>query len=1006
MVLALPARPRADQTPDRPDIAGRRRRPIVRWAERNRRMLTFLTFVFAVLAFSGAWAGGALVLDGRGMSLYVRLALDHLGAHRTVPYWMPDMWAGAPVWAAVPSLPVFLLVPIATALGPDVAVKVGILSLQVVGACGAYALARSLWRSYPAALVAGILFALQPLVVSHGALAGSFPTLAVMSAAPWFTWTMRKGLRGDGPGWLALAGLIGGFAVVMHTGYALGLALLGGCLAVAAVGRARMAPDVAGIGRLVGRLVVRMGAVVAVALGASAYRLLPFVSLRSSFAPSAPGAVRGDVLRGGAGRLGQEIGMFFGRGSRLAGAVSVDRDGLLGVLFHMGWACLALSALSVAVLSRRDRDGTLTAILLAAMISVWLAGAVPLASGGLVGPNRLAPLVGAGLAVGLLVGALVRLLALGRWGPVLPLGALGLLVLAPHVALDASQLYAVVPLALALGAAYPVALAQEWATGRAARSAPAGLPAALSAAVALAVLGLLLVDAWPARSYYRIRPPATAAAYKEVEAALARAPGQLRVAPTQIDPTAAGALLDAGRLLSVGWPDTVAGRQVWRLTAEALNAPSAYVDRASGLLATGFHVAERPTEKATAAESVPTIDLVTNPRALPMVRAYAHTVAMAAGDVTPELAVALAHRNVGVYTGSPTASSALAATTVVDIRSTSPCDDGSGAQIDPGLASQLGVVCGLHRWLPTLAAGVDLIDLGGATGGMFRASTQRLQGVSVFLDRAPDRAELSVHEVLPGGAPGPAQGRARAVGVDEFGLIAFTFDPITDSAGKDYAFVLRCPGCAAGNLPRMVAGHAEAGKGNLLVAGELRRDRAAAFAPIYERVVVDPPSTTALDATRAGAGRWRIRANGAAPALVVVAEAWFPGWTARVDGAPAPVVPADGGLLGVAVDAGEHVITFTYHRPDAANAGRGITAATLLTVAGLAIRGRGRRRRSEAPAPVPGGPAPSRPAPAPQLEAQVPAPADEPDWDEPDWDEVVKPHWAPTADGDDHPRPS
>src|SRR4051794_37341937 len=147
MVLALPVRPRTEEGDGKRSggldlpVAVRRRLPLLRWAERNRRPLTLLTFVFVVLAFSGAWSGGALVLDGRGLSLYVRLALDHLGSKRTVPYWMPDVWGGAPVWAATPSLPVFLLVPMATALGPDVAVKVGVLGMQVIGACGAYVLA-------------------------------------------------------------------------------------------------------------------------------------------------------------------------------------------------------------------------------------------------------------------------------------------------------------------------------------------------------------------------------------------------------------------------------------------------------------------------------------------------------------------------------------------------------------------------------------------------------------------------------------------------------------------------------------------------------------------------------------------------------------------------------------------------------------------------------------------------------------------------------------------------
>src|SRR5918911_5370108 len=93
-------------------IVVRRRLPVLWWLQRNRRAVTVALFVFTVLAFSGAWARGALVLDGPGISLYVRLALDHLGAGRTVPYWMPELWGGAPLWAVMPTLPIFLLVPL------------------------------------------------------------------------------------------------------------------------------------------------------------------------------------------------------------------------------------------------------------------------------------------------------------------------------------------------------------------------------------------------------------------------------------------------------------------------------------------------------------------------------------------------------------------------------------------------------------------------------------------------------------------------------------------------------------------------------------------------------------------------------------------------------------------------------------------------------------------------------------------------------------------------------
>ncbi len=51
------------------------------------------------------------------------------------------------------------------------------------------------------------------------------------------------------------------------------------------------------------------------------------------------------------------------------------------------------------------------------------------------------------------------------------------------------------------------------------------------------------------------------------------------------------------------------------------------------------------------------------------------------------------------------------------------------------------------------------------------------------------------------------------------------------------------------------------------------------------------------------------------PGLVVLNEAWDPGWVARVDGVPADVLVADHALMAVAVGAGSHEIHLEY-RPD------------------------------------------------------------------------------------------
>jgi hypothetical protein len=59
----------------------------------------------------------------------------------------------------------------------------------------------------------------------------------------------------------------------------------------------------------------------------------------------------------------------------------------------------------------------------------------------------------------------------------------------------------------------------------------------------------------------------------------------------------------------------------------------------------------------------------------------------------------------------------------------------------------------------------------------------------------------------------------------------------------------------------------------------------------------------------------RIEVEAPAAAIVVVRNAWDEGWTATVDGAPAPVLHADHLLQGVAVPAGSHEVRLAYREP-------------------------------------------------------------------------------------------
>jgi hypothetical protein len=83
--------------------------------------------------------------------------------------------------------------------------------------------------------------------------------------------------------------------------------------------------------------------------------------------------------------------------------------------------------------------------------------------------------------------------------------------------------------------------------------------------------------------------------------------------------------------------------------------------------------------------------------------------------------------------------------------------------------------------------------------------------------------------------------------------------------------------------------------------------------------------------------------------VAVVLEPWFPGWTATVDGAPAPLARADFAFMAVPLPAGRHLLRLGYAPTQL---GRGVAAggaALTLLVAALALRRRGR-------APTPASP--------------------------------------------------
>ena len=105
--------------------------------------------------------------------------------------------------------------------------------------------------------------------------------------------------------------------------------------------------------------------------------------------------------------------------------------------------------------------------------------------------------------------------------------------------------------------------------------------------------------------------------------------------------------------------------------------------------------------------------------------------------------------------------------------------------------------------------------------------------------------------------------------------------------------------------------------------------------------------------------RVTLQASASRPALLVLADNWYPGWQATVDGAEVPIHRVNHTFRGVVVPAGEHEVVFTF-RPPELYLGLWIYLGSLalLALAGVwAVVVAVRRRGTPAPAAPAGAPA-------------------------------------------------
>jgi len=118
----------------------------------------------------------------------------------------------------------------------------------------------------------------------------------------------------------------------------------------------------------------------------------------------------------------------------------------------------------------------------------------------------------------------------------------------------------------------------------------------------------------------------------------------------------------------------------------------------------------------------------------------------------------------------------------------------------------------------------------------------------------------------------------------------------------------------------------------------------AAAARQETAVVLEGPAPPVLAAgsvlaVERGVDRVRIVADAPSGGLLVVADSWWPGWTARVDGRPVPILRSDAIARAVVWPAGRHLLEMAY-QPREVDIGLAVSAAAAVLLAAMVFAGR------------------------------------------------------------------
>jgi hypothetical protein len=120
--------------------------------------------------------------------------------------------------------------------------------------------------------------------------------------------------------------------------------------------------------------------------------------------------------------------------------------------------------------------------------------------------------------------------------------------------------------------------------------------------------------------------------------------------------------------------------------------------------------------------------------------------------------------------------------------------------------------------------------------------------------------------------------------------------------------------------------------------------RAGSATVVVEAPEAPPTAPGRILSVARGAEASAVEAEADGPALLVVNDAWWPGWEAEIDGAPAPILPADGLVRAIPFPPGRHRLVMRYDPPEVRH-GLLLSGLGLLATFALAALEEHRHRR-------------------------------------------------------------